>query len=131
MILGLDIGTSSTKAVAFDLEGNVLATHSISYPILNPLKGHYEQDPEVIYRACIASVANVMIELQDHNMMLPPIGQQIKIRFHNDSTEYNKICKVKNGINDRVCRKSRSSQIARVLFYKAPTRNLSRISEIR
>lgn len=31
MIIGLDIGVSSTKAVAFNLEGNVLATYSISY----------------------------------------------------------------------------------------------------
>ncbi|WP_034752054.1 gluconokinase [Chryseobacterium daeguense] len=82
MIIGLDIGTSSTKAVAFDLEGNVLATQSISYPILNPLEGHYEQDPEVIYRACIDSVARVMIELQDINNMLQPMCISVSSAMH-------------------------------------------------
>lgn len=82
MIIGLDIGTSSTKAVAFDLEGNVLATHSISYPILNPLEGYYEQDPEVIYRACIDSVARVMTELQDHDKMLQPMCISVSSAMH-------------------------------------------------
>ncbi|MEC5171295.1 FGGY family carbohydrate kinase [Chryseobacterium nepalense] len=82
MIIGLDIGTSSTKAVAFDLEGQVLATHSISYPILNPLEGYYEQDPEVIYRACIDSVARVMTELQDHDKMLQPMGISVSSAMH-------------------------------------------------
>ncbi len=63
MIIGLDIGTSSTKAVAFDLSGNVLAQHSIVYPTLNPSEGYYEQDPEIIYQACVTSVAQVMTEL--------------------------------------------------------------------
>ncbi|WP_194306227.1 gluconokinase [Chryseobacterium cheonjiense] len=82
MIIGLDIGTSSTKAVAFDLEGNVLATHSISYPILNPLEGDYEQDPEVMYSACIASVTNVMIELQDLKKMQPPMCISVSSAMH-------------------------------------------------
>jgi len=64
MIIGLDIGTSSAKAVAFDLNGTVLSHHSISYPILNPSEGFYEQDPDVMYYACIESIAHVMIDLQ-------------------------------------------------------------------
>ena len=64
MIIGLDIGTSSAKAVAFDFKGNVLSQHSISYPILNPSEGYYEQDPEIIYYACIESIAYVMIDLE-------------------------------------------------------------------
>lgn len=64
MIIGLDIGTSSAKAVAFDFKGNILSQYSISYPILNPSEGYYEQDPEVIYYACIESIAQVMIDLE-------------------------------------------------------------------
>lgn len=82
MIIGLDIGTSSTKAVAFGLEGNVLAAHSISYPILNPLEGHYEQDPEIIYRACIDSVARLMIELQDHDDVPEPMCISVSSAMH-------------------------------------------------
>jgi len=82
MITGLDIGTSSTKAVAFDLEGNVLATHIISYPILNPLEGHYEQDPEIIYSACIDSVARLMIELQDFDDVPEPKCISVSSAMH-------------------------------------------------
>ncbi len=82
MIIGLDIGTSSTKAVAFDLEGKVLAKHSISYPILNPLEGYYEQDPEVIYSACINSIARVMSELQHHDKMLQPMCISVSSAMH-------------------------------------------------
>lgn len=82
MIIGLDIGTSSTKAVAFDLKGKVLAIHSISYPILNPLKGHYEQDTEVIYNACIESIARVMNELQNLDKMLQPMCISVSSAMH-------------------------------------------------
>ena len=35
-LIGLDIGTSSTKAIAFDLLGNIISKCNIGYPILNP-----------------------------------------------------------------------------------------------
>ncbi len=83
MIIGLDIGTSSTKAVAFDLKGNILSQHSIPYPILNPLEGHYEQDPEIIYYACIESVANVMVSLKQSNTDTPkPLCISVSSAMH-------------------------------------------------
>ncbi|SEN70440.1 gluconate kinase, FGGY family [bacterium A37T11] len=58
-IIGVDIGTSSTKAVAFDLNGVSIAEHSISYPILTPAPTHYEQDPEQLYQAVLSTLAEV------------------------------------------------------------------------
>lgn len=82
MIIGLDIGTSSTKAVAFDLAGNVLAAHSIPYPILNLQEGHYEQDSERIYSACLASVGHVMTELQKQNKAIQPVCISVSSAMH-------------------------------------------------
>jgi gluconokinase len=82
MIIGLDIGTSSTKAVAFDLKGTVLAIQNISYPILNPSEGHYEQDPEVIYNACIESIARVMDELHGIDKMSQPLCISVSSAMH-------------------------------------------------
>ena len=82
MIIGLDIGTSSTKAVAFDLKGKVLAKQSISYPILNPAEGYYEQDPEVIFNACIGSVARVMKELQRFKKISQPLCISVSSAMH-------------------------------------------------
>lgn len=60
MIIGLDIGTSSTKAIAFDHAGAIITQCSITYPILSPQPGYYEQDPLQIYQACVRSVSEVM-----------------------------------------------------------------------
>ncbi|QKJ32529.1 gluconokinase [Mucilaginibacter mali] len=63
-ILGIDIGTGSTKAVAMGTGGNVLATVKQHYPIQQPHAGHSEQDPEQIYQAFIKCVADVVGQLR-------------------------------------------------------------------
>src|SRR5690606_20202677 len=65
-IIGVDVGTSGTKAVAFGEEGEVLGEHRITYPILNPQPHHYEQDPEVLFDAVIASIGGVVRATRQH-----------------------------------------------------------------
>lgn len=55
-ILGVDIGTTSTKVVLFALDGTVVDQHSIGYPLLSPVADVQEQDPEQIYQATVNSV---------------------------------------------------------------------------
>ncbi|MGV3656458.1 MAG: gluconokinase, partial [Chitinophagaceae bacterium] len=58
-VIGIDIGTGSTKAVALDVNGEVVATAQQHYPSLPAAPGTDEQDPEVIWEAfvhCINSV---------------------------------------------------------------------------
>ncbi|MEW9671714.1 gluconokinase [Ammoniphilus sp. 3BR4] len=47
-LIGLDIGTTSSKAVVFDLQGKVISEHGVEYPILTPYPSWAEQDPDVI-----------------------------------------------------------------------------------
>ncbi|HBM74194.1 MAG TPA: hypothetical protein DD429_01380, partial [Clostridiaceae bacterium] len=42
-LLGIDIGTSGTKTVLFDLSGNVMASASSEYPMYQPKNGWAEQ----------------------------------------------------------------------------------------
>lgn len=56
--IGVDIGTTSTKAVAFTVEGRVLAHHAVDYPLLRPETAAAEQDPEQIYQATLAVIAS-------------------------------------------------------------------------
>ena len=56
-IIGVDIGTSGTKAIAFGDAGKVLAQHHVGYSILNPQPGHFEQSPEVLFKAVIDAIA--------------------------------------------------------------------------
>ena len=52
-ILGIDIGTSSAKAILFDLAGKQVTSASQSYPLLTPEPGWVEQDPEAVWQALI------------------------------------------------------------------------------
>ncbi len=45
-LLGIDVGTSSTKSELFDLEGNSVAVAQEEYPIISPNVGYAEEDPE-------------------------------------------------------------------------------------
>ncbi|WP_211461341.1 gluconokinase [Collimonas silvisoli] len=60
IMLGVDIGTTSTKTVAFTLEGQVLAQHVVEYPLLCSTPGMAEQDPQLIYRAVLTSIAEAV-----------------------------------------------------------------------
>jgi gluconokinase len=61
--MGVDIGTTSTKAVAYDVDGNQLAHHSVGYPLDEPHPGYAEQDPHLINAAVLESVRTVVAEL--------------------------------------------------------------------
>ncbi len=53
ILLGVDIGTSATKALLCDGTGKVLATTNVEYPIYTPKPGWSEQDPEDWWKATI------------------------------------------------------------------------------
>lgn len=61
-LIGVDIGTSSAKAIAFDMNGNVLNKSNIGYPIINPHPSWSEQDPEEIFHAVLKTIRNVVSE---------------------------------------------------------------------
>lgn len=35
-VIGIDIGTTSTKSVAYDVEGHAGAAHAVDYPLTEP-----------------------------------------------------------------------------------------------
>lgn len=61
-IVGVDIGTTSTKSIAFDLKGNVLTKKNIEYPILNPEPSWSEQEPDEMLSAVVESIKHVVSE---------------------------------------------------------------------
>lgn len=58
-VLGIDIGTSSTKAILFDVTGGEIAVASQDYPFLTPQPGWVEQDPELVWRALLRVLAQL------------------------------------------------------------------------
>jgi gluconokinase len=55
-MIGVDIGTTSTKAVVFTLDGKPVAHHAVDYPLLRPATAAAEQDPEQIYQAVLETI---------------------------------------------------------------------------
>ncbi|WP_437177556.1 gluconokinase [Heyndrickxia camelliae] len=55
-VIGVDIGTTSAKAVLYSKNGTVVANHSIEYPMYSPTPETAEQDPEEIFRAIIQTI---------------------------------------------------------------------------
>ena len=56
VIIGVDIGTSGTKAIAFTREGVVTANAYVSYNPLVGAPGYHELDPEVLFNAVMSCV---------------------------------------------------------------------------
>ena len=62
-LIGVDVGTSATKVVAFDTVGNVLAEHSVEYPLYQPHNGWAEQEPDDWANAAVTGLAEVVKKL--------------------------------------------------------------------
>ncbi|MFC4619481.1 gluconokinase [Camelliibacillus cellulosilyticus] len=59
-IVGVDIGTTSTKALLYKENGEVVADHHIRYPLETPNPGTAEQDPEQIFAAVVETIQKVV-----------------------------------------------------------------------
>ncbi|MFC4305101.1 gluconokinase [Cohnella boryungensis] len=59
-MIGLDIGTTSTKAVLFEENGAIVATANEEYPLYTPAPSVAEQDPEHIFQAVVHTIRSVM-----------------------------------------------------------------------
>ncbi|WP_088889448.1 gluconokinase [Leptolyngbya ohadii] len=62
--IGVDVGTTSTKAIAFSAEGQVKAQGSQLYGLNVPQPGWAEQDPEEILAAVVAAIGQVMQQIE-------------------------------------------------------------------
>jgi gluconokinase len=56
VVLGVDIGTTSAKAVAFDTDARELGRGEAGYPLLEPEHGQAVQEPAVVVDATLASI---------------------------------------------------------------------------
>jgi gluconokinase len=58
--LGIDIGTTSTKAIAVSSTGEMKAIASQEYPLLSIQPRYAEQDPDVIFSAVLKTIQEVI-----------------------------------------------------------------------
>ena len=53
IVVGVDVGTTSTKAVSFDADGGEHGTGEAGYPLLEPSPGQAVQDPSAVVDATL------------------------------------------------------------------------------
>lgn len=63
--IGVDIGTTSTKTIAFSQQGDIVAIENISYEIYHPQKNQSEQKPYEILKAVITGITSVTDSLKN------------------------------------------------------------------
>lgn len=59
-VIAIDQGTTSSRAIAFDESGNIVAKAQREFPQIYPEAGWVEHDPEDIYRTCLDSLKEVL-----------------------------------------------------------------------
>lgn len=63
-VIGIDLGTGSTKAIAMNHAGEIIDTIHVSYPTLQPKQGYQEQDPESIWEAFVKCISRITGDLK-------------------------------------------------------------------
>lgn len=63
-VIGIDIGTSSTKSVLFNTQGQALYKHLVEYPLYSPTSLVAEQNPNEVLLAVLNTVKQVIKESQ-------------------------------------------------------------------
>ena len=65
VVLGVDIGTTSAKAVAFDADGRALGRGETAYQLLEPEPGQAVQDPVAMVEGTLAAVRTAAAAARD------------------------------------------------------------------
>ena len=59
-LLGVDLGTSGTKTVLFDMNGQAVASATVEYPLYQPHNGWAEQEADDWWKAAQATIRTVL-----------------------------------------------------------------------
>ncbi|MDA0657930.1 MAG: xylulokinase [Planctomycetota bacterium] len=74
ILLGIDVGTSSTKALAVSPTGDILAESTASYPLHHPRPLWSEQSPEDWWQATVSVVRDVVKKVGGKRNSVTAIG---------------------------------------------------------
>lgn len=60
LVIGMDIGTTSTKGVLYDTDGTVIATSDKLYSLIQDQPDKAEQNPDEILTAVVSVISNIV-----------------------------------------------------------------------
>jgi xylulokinase len=70
LLLGLDVGTTATKALLLNVEGETVASASYSYGLITPREDWVEQDPEELWRGVVETCRKVLEYVNSQDRVL-------------------------------------------------------------
>ncbi len=70
LLLGLDIGTTATKSLLIDIEGNIVASSSYNYDLITPQKDFVEQDPEDFWQGVVITTRKALNSINPNDKVL-------------------------------------------------------------
>ena len=73
-LLAIDQGTSSSRAIAFSLRGEILALEQQPFEQIYPASGWVEHDPEVIWATVLSTVRAVLRRLGERRIAVAGVG---------------------------------------------------------
>jgi gluconokinase len=132
-VIGIDIGTGSTKAIAIEPSGKILVTSQVPYPILNSAPAVSEQDPELIWDAvmkCILRITTTLTMAPSAICLSSAMHSVIPVD-HAGTPLMNMITWADNRSTD-VAKRIRQSAIAKALYEQTgtPLHPMSPLSKI-
>jgi xylulokinase len=68
IVMGLDLGTGGVRAIAVDLQGQVIAQTTVNYPLLTPQPGWAEQHPADWIAASLKALTHVAQQLDEYRV---------------------------------------------------------------
>ncbi|NMA07319.1 MAG: xylulokinase [Ruminococcaceae bacterium] len=73
-LLGIDVGTSGTKTVIFETNGNPIAEKTVEYPMYQPFNGWAEQNPSDWWNAVVEGISAVIGKINANPFDISGIG---------------------------------------------------------
>ena len=79
VLVALDQGTTSSRAVVFDLEGHILSQYAEEFPQIYPQPGWVEHDPMEIWSTQMGVAMEAMQKIHEHQSMLSLVLLDLKM----------------------------------------------------
>ena len=73
-ILAIDQGTTSTRAIAFSINGEKLYSSQLEFKQYFPKNGWVEHDPEEIWKTTLKVIKNIIKKCKKNNIKILTIG---------------------------------------------------------
>jgi xylulokinase len=77
VVIGLDLGTGGARAIAVDLQGQIIAQTTRSYPLLTPQPGWTQQNPSDWVEASVDALSDVAQQLDGHRAIALGLSGQM------------------------------------------------------